>query len=131
MRPTICRLALIAAALCSLLAPASASAVATAGQIEEAIGKGVTYLKGQQKEGGEMPGFGGDWALTSLAAVGVASADVNKTGKEGKDARSWYEGLVGVSTWPGKEPSRPTSSGRRWPPTRRASTRRESPNGRT
>jgi len=102
MRPTICRLALVAAALGLLLAPASASAVATAVQIEEAIGKGVTYLKGQQKEGGEMPSFGGDWALTSLAAAGVASADVNKAGKEGKDARSWYEGVVGVPTWPGE-----------------------------
>jgi hypothetical protein len=102
MRPTICRLALIAAALGLLLAPASASAVATAKQIEEAVSKGITYLKGQQRESGEMSGFGGDWALSSLAAVGVASADVNKAGKEGKDARSWYEGLVGVPTWPGE-----------------------------
>lgn len=102
MRPTICRVASIAAALGLLLAPASASAVATAKQIEEAVSKGVTYLKGQQKEGGEMPGFGGDWALTSLAAVGVAAADVNKSGAEGKDARSWYEGLVGAPTWPGE-----------------------------
>lgn len=102
MRPTICRLALVAAALGLLLAPASASAVATAKQIEEATSKGITYLKGQQKESGEMPSFGGDWALSALAAVGVASADVNKAGKEGKDARSWYEGLVGVSTWPGE-----------------------------
>lgn len=102
MRPIICRLASIAAALGLLLAPASASAVATAKQIEEAVSKGVTYLKGQQKEGGEMPGFGGDWALTSLAAVGVAAADVNKSGGEGKDARSWYEALVGVPGWPGE-----------------------------
>ena len=102
MRPTIRRLALLAAALGSLLAPASAPAVATEKQIEEAVSKGVTYLKGQQKEGGEMPGFGGDWALTSLAAVGVAAADVNKAGAEGKDARSWYEGLVGTPTWPGE-----------------------------
>jgi hypothetical protein len=102
MRPTIRRLALIAAALGLLLAPASASAIATGVQIEESIGKGVTYLKGLQKESGEMSGFGADWALTSLASVGVAAANVNKAGKEGKDARSWYEGLVGVSTWPGE-----------------------------
>jgi hypothetical protein len=102
MRPTTCRLALVAAALGLLLAPASASAVATAKQIEESVSKGVTYLKGQQKESGEISGFGGDWSLTSLAAVGVAAADVNKAGKEGKDARSWYEGLVGVPTWPGE-----------------------------
>ena len=102
MRPTICRLALVAAALGLLLAPASASAVATAKQIEESVSKGVTYVKGQQNESGEIAGFGGDWALASLAAVGVAAADVNIAGKEGKDARSWYEGVVGVSTWPGE-----------------------------
>jgi hypothetical protein len=101
MRPTICRVALIAAAL-ALLAPASASAIATAKQIEESVSKGVTYLKGQQKESGEISGFGGDWSLSSFAAVNVAAADVNKTGKEGKDARSWYESVVGVSTWPGE-----------------------------
>jgi hypothetical protein len=102
MRPTNWRLALIVAAVGLLLAPASASAVATAKQIEEAVSKGTAYLKGQQKEGGEIAGFGGDWALASLAAVGVASADVNKAGKEGTDARGWYEGLVGVPTWPGE-----------------------------
>jgi hypothetical protein len=102
MRPIIRRMALLAAALGSLLAPASAPAVATEKQIEEAVSKGVTYLKGQQKESGEMPGFGGDWALTSLASAGVAAADVNKAGAEGKDARSWYEALVGAPTWPGE-----------------------------
>src|ERR1044072_7313270 len=48
-----------------------------------------------------MTGFGGDWALAWLAAVSVAIADVNKSGEAGKDARSWYEGVVGVPTWPG------------------------------
>ena len=56
------------------------------------MSKGVTYLKGLQKESGEIAGFGGDWALTSFAAANVASADVNKGGKESTDARSWYEG---------------------------------------
>ncbi len=102
MRFTNLRLALLATALCSLLVPAAASATATPAQIEEARNKGVEYLKGLQKESGEIPGFGGDWALTSLAAAGVAPADVNKAGKEGKDARSWYEGLVGSPTWPGE-----------------------------
>lgn len=101
MRFTVLRFALLAAALGSLLVPAAASAVATEKQIEESISKGLTYLKGQQKESGEIAGFGGDWALTAFAAVGVAPADVNKTGKEGKDARSWYEGVVGVPGWAG------------------------------
>jgi len=102
MRPTTCRLALIAAAIGSLLAPAAASATATAEQIEKARNEGVTYLKGLQKESGEISGFGGDWALTSFAAAGVAPADVNKGGKETTDARSWYEGLVGAFGWPGE-----------------------------
>jgi hypothetical protein len=102
MRLTTCRLALAAAVLASLLAPAAASATATAEQIEKSIGSGVTYLKGLQKESGELAGFGGDWALTAFAAAKVAAADVNKAGKEGTDARSWYEGAVGVATWPGE-----------------------------
>lgn len=101
MRHPIRRLALLAAALVSLLVPASALATATPEQIASAIGKGQTYLKNQQKESGEIAGFGGDWALTAFAATGIAAANVNKAGKEGKDARSWYEGVVGVPGWAG------------------------------
>jgi len=96
------RLAPIAVALAALLAPTAASATATAEEIAASIGKGHTYLKGLQKESGEISGFGGDWALTAFAATNVAAADVNKAGKEGTDARSWYEGLVGPVTWPGE-----------------------------
>ncbi|HSS04923.1 MAG TPA: prenyltransferase/squalene oxidase repeat-containing protein [Solirubrobacterales bacterium] len=103
MRPITSRLALIAAAIGSLLAPAAASATASPEDIASSLSKGVTYLKGLQKESGEIPGFGGDWSLTSLAAAGVASADVNKGGKETTDARSWYEGVIGAFTWPGGE----------------------------
>ena len=101
MRPVIRRLALIAAAIASLLVPAAASATATPEQISSSMSSGVTYLKGLQKESGEISGFGGDWALTSFAAAGVAAADVNKAGKEATDARSWYEGVVGAVAWPG------------------------------
>ncbi|HET8861951.1 MAG TPA: hypothetical protein VFM94_01725 [Solirubrobacterales bacterium] len=101
MRSITCRLAPLAAAIGLLLVPTAASATATPEQISSALSGGVTYLKGLQKESGEIPGFGGDWALTSLAAANVAAADVNKAGKEGTDARSWYEGLVGAVGWPG------------------------------
>jgi hypothetical protein len=104
MRHLTWRPALLAAAIASLLVPAMASAKATPAEIASARTKGVEYLKGLQKTSGEIPGFGGDWALTSLAAAGVAAADVNKGGGETTDARSWYEGVVGVSTWPGAEP---------------------------
>lgn len=102
MRFTSLRLALLATALASLLVPASAAAKASTEEINTAKNKGVEYLKGLQKESGEIPGFGGDWALTALAAAGTAPADVNKAGKEGTDARSWYEGIVGAATWPGE-----------------------------
>lgn len=102
MRFLTARLALLAAILTSLALPAFATATASPTEISTALGKGVTYLKGLQAESGEIPGFGGDWSLTSLAAAGTAPADVNKAGKTGKDARSWYEGLTGAATWPGE-----------------------------
>jgi hypothetical protein len=100
MRSTTARLALLAATLLALALPAFASATATPTEISNALGKGVTYLKGLQTTGGEIAGFGGDWSLTSLAAAGTAPADVNKAGTAGHDARSWYEGVVGVPGWP-------------------------------
>ncbi len=104
MRLTLTRLALLAA-LVALAAPAMAVAKATPAEISSARTKGVEYLKGLQKASGEIPGFGGDWALTAFAAAGVAPADVNKGGGESTDARSWYESVVGVPTWPGAEPA--------------------------
>jgi hypothetical protein len=102
MRFMTARLALLAAILVSSALPAFAAATAGPTEISTALGKGVTYLKGLQAESGEIPGFGGDWSLASLAAAGTAPADVNKAGKTGKDARSWYEGVVGAPTWPGE-----------------------------
>jgi hypothetical protein len=102
MRSLTSRLALVALAACGLLAPASASATSTPEQIATATGKGVTYLKSLQKEDGSIPGFGGDWSLTSLAAAKVAAADVKKSEKS-TDARSWYQALVGAVAWPGVE----------------------------
>jgi hypothetical protein len=103
MRHITWRLALVAAALVSLLVPAVASATATPEEIASSISKGLTYLKGlQNAETGAIVGFGGDWALTALAAAKVASADVNKGGKANTDARSWYEGEAGAVGWPGE-----------------------------
>jgi hypothetical protein len=103
MRLTTCRVALVATAVASLLVPAAASATATPEQISSSIATGLTYLKGLQNTStGAIPGFGGDWALTAFAAAAVASADVNKGGKATTDARSWYEGEVGVAGWPGE-----------------------------
>jgi hypothetical protein len=102
MRSITNRFAPLLAAIGLLLVPSAASATATAEQVASSLNSGVTYLKGLQKESGEIAGLGGDWALTSFAAAGVAAADVNKAGKAGTDARSWYEGLVGAAGWPGE-----------------------------
>jgi len=104
MRHLSLRSVLLAAAIAALLAPATAAAKASPAEIASSRTKGVEYLKAQQKAGGEIPGFGGDWALTAFAAAGVAPADVNKGGGGSTDARSWYEGVVGSPTWPGGEP---------------------------
>ncbi|HEX4732144.1 MAG TPA: hypothetical protein VH299_12805 [Solirubrobacterales bacterium] len=99
MRSMTARLALLAAILVSLAVPAFASATATPTEVANSLSKGVTYLKGLQVESGEIAGFGGDWALTSLSAAGTAPTEVDKSGLEGHDARSWYEGVVGAPTW--------------------------------
>jgi hypothetical protein len=100
------RLCLTLAAVLPALLPAGASATSTPKQIEESIAGGVKYLKSLQQESGEIPGFGGDWSLTSLAASGKAAANVKKKAKS-TDARTWYRELVGdAATWPGgSEPS--------------------------
>jgi hypothetical protein len=93
---------LVAVGALALSAPAAASATSTPEQIAGARTNGVTYLKGLQNEKtGAIPGFGGDWSLTSFAAAGIAPAAVNKGGTAGADARSWYEREVGAATWPG------------------------------
>jgi hypothetical protein len=104
MRLIIHRLVPLAVVIGALSLPAAASATATPEEIAASLSSGVTYLKGlQNKETGAIPGFGGDWSLTAFAAAKVAAADVNKGGKEGTDARSWYEKEVGAVTWPGGE----------------------------
>jgi hypothetical protein len=96
-----CRLAVIAASACALLAPATAQATSTKAEIEESAAKGVSYLKSVQLTSG---GFTSDWDLSALAAGGVAAANVQKAGAE-TNARTWYHELVGNETatkWPEK-----------------------------
>jgi hypothetical protein len=93
------RLALLGACLCWLLSPSAASATSTPTEIANSKSKGVTYLEGLQETSG---GFLTDWDINSLAAAGVAAANVKKTGAE-TDARTWYRKLVGNETatkWP-------------------------------
>ncbi len=96
------RLVPCAALVCALLAPASSSATSTPTQIKAAKTAAVGYLKSTQEPSGNFAGFNSDWDLTSLAAAGVAAADVSQPG--GTDARTYYRGLFGDPTkWPGAE----------------------------
>lgn len=99
MRSLTRRLALVTVGLCGLLAPATASATSTAEEIATSKSKGVTYLQGLQETSG---GFPSDWDIDSLAATGIAAANVKKAGAE-TDARTWYRKLVSnetVTSWP-------------------------------
>jgi hypothetical protein len=69
----------LCASLLSLLAfPAGAAATSSPAEIDAAIDGGAAYLRLQQETAtGAVPGFGGDWSATSLAAAGVSSVDVH------------------------------------------------------
>ena len=70
--------ALCAAVLSLGLLPASAGATSSQSELEAAISAGASYLRAQQDTAsGAIPGFGGDWSATALAAAGVSSADVH------------------------------------------------------
>lgn len=103
MRLITRRLAPFAVAACALLSPVTASATSTSKQIKTSVAAGVGYLRSQQQANGS---FDSEWVLGSLAAAGVASADV-KTSESSTDARTYERELLGdTATWPGEtEPS--------------------------
>ncbi|HYJ22741.1 MAG TPA: hypothetical protein VEW07_12055 [Solirubrobacterales bacterium] len=69
----------LCASLLSLVAfPAAAGATSTQTEIDAATAAAVDYVRLQQDvPTGAVPGFGGDWSATALAAAGVSSADVH------------------------------------------------------
>ncbi len=77
--------ALAAAAVLGILALAPTASAATPAEIDQAIESAVTYIRAQQKPNefnpeatytGTISGFGGDWAASALASVGVDSSQV-------------------------------------------------------
>ncbi len=102
MRLKISRLAPLALATCALLLPATASAKANRKQTKKSAAAAAAYLEGLQTANG---GFETDWVINSLAADGVAAANV-KAPSSSTDARSWYQALIGdPATWEGGEPA--------------------------
>jgi hypothetical protein len=69
----------LCAALLSLgVFPNAASAMSNQAQIDAAIADAIDYVRSQQEAAtGAVPGFGGDWMATSLAAAGVSAADLH------------------------------------------------------
>lgn len=77
--------ALCASLLSLTVFPAVAGATSGQTEIDTAIAGGTQWLRAQQGPSpfepsepytGQIPGFGGDWSATALAAAGVDSADV-------------------------------------------------------
>ena len=54
----------------------AAAAAATPSEVEAAKASAVQWIEKQQEPSGQIPGFGGDWAATALAAAGVDVASV-------------------------------------------------------
>jgi hypothetical protein len=73
--------ALCAASLSLVVFPASAGATSSQTQIDAAIADAIEYVRSEQEAAtGAVPGFGGDWMATSLAAAGLHPADLHGPG---------------------------------------------------
>lgn len=74
------RIAMLAACavLASLAGSTTASATSSPGDIQTSHQRGADYIRTLQNlTTGEIPGFGGDWSISALAAAGVNAADVH------------------------------------------------------
>jgi hypothetical protein len=92
-------------ALCaSLLAlaalPTTAVATSTQAEIDTAAEKAAEYIHSQQEAAtGAIPGFGGDWATTALAAAGVDVADVRGPNPDDPSLQDFLLGEYTLPTW--------------------------------
>lgn len=84
----LCALGLALAAMAA--AAGSASAYVSPAQAEHAADRGVNWFLSNQEESGSF-GFGGDWAMTALAAAGLNAADAS-TSLADPSAQDFYVG---------------------------------------
>jgi hypothetical protein len=82
---------LTACAIASAIAAGSAQA-ATATDSDNAAARGADWIRGQQLDNGSLGDFGGDWAMSALAAAGVSAADV-RTSATNPTAQDYYQGV--------------------------------------
>ncbi len=95
------------AAVALLLAPTHAQATSTARDLADSKTAGIRYVQSlQQTDGRFATGVSApelDWALSALAAAGVAPADSIAMG--GTDnGRGYYRTLLSTATWPSGSP---------------------------
>jgi hypothetical protein len=81
------------------IAPAPAHA-ATQQQVTDAVAAGAAWLRTKQNTAtGQIPGFGGDYALSALSAAGIHPADVKGALPGDPSAQDYYAGqFAGLSS---------------------------------
>jgi hypothetical protein len=85
----------------TLGAAAPAAHAAPTPEARVAAQAGARWIAAQQAPDGRVPGFGGDWAVSALAATGVHAADV----RTGPSAPSLQDAVLGAWTELGSGPS--------------------------
>ncbi len=109
MQPvTVRRTFALCASLLTLAAfPATASATSSQAEIDAAIDNAVEYVLPQQEAAtGAIPGFGGDWIATSLAAADIDTAAVSSSG--GPSLQDYLLGEYDSEFW-AEEPPLPAT----------------------
>lgn len=90
----------VACLLVMAMAPASALA-ATQQQVNDSVAAGAAWLRTKQNTStGQIPGFGGDWALSALSAAGIHPADVKGAVPSDPSAQDYYAGQFAGLTAP-------------------------------
>lgn len=96
--------ALSASLIAIAVLPATATATSTQSEIDAAVTKAVTYVRAaQDPTTGGILDFGGDWAVTALAAAGVDASGV-KVGA-GPSLQDWAADEYGAADWGDDPPS--------------------------
>jgi hypothetical protein len=88
------------ACVVAALAPSAAQA-ADRQAVTDSVAAGAAWLRTQQNTAtGQINGFGGDYALSALAAAGVHPADVHGPGAGDPSAQDYYAGLWAAQATP-------------------------------
>jgi len=98
--PRVARRTVAACVAIAALAPAAAHA-ATQQEVNAGVAAGAAWLRTQQNPAtGQITGFGGDYALSALAAAGVHAADMHGPGALDPSAQDHYADLWSAQTTP-------------------------------